>query len=540
MPGRFWKIYLVCVTVVSCLIAVGFATFYNFIASYEDSQPENAVKQYTSSISNADYSNLLRDAVPTNLSPYETKEAVLTAFSDALEAVDGKISARKDFNNYSADAPAYSVYKANTEIAKLRLSSTPSGSFGMNRWYVSSQIPILGEWAPKAKSYKFCVPSGAVLTLNGIEVPNDAVKETTVPYIYKSTYEQNEAVYCDIYEISGLYTVPEVICTLNGEVCALEAHETTYFIRYPQSSTAAYDITVPEGSSVSVNGIQLTENEISATDVLYAYHPLEKNAEALPTAITYTVDGLFNRPNVTVTLDGIEIQCTAEGTAFTAAYPESRLYTCEIRVPAGSEVSVYGQTLDPAQSVRESVFPELLGLVDNIPEYDVYTVSGLYASPAAHVTVISDGTALSQSCSTDEHTEMIHAAYPVVEQDEIASLAYAFTKDYITYTSQGYNNIDANLQRALSYVLYGTNTYQRIASSRIGIWYVTPVTSNEYRNLEVTQIMQYSDNMYRCTVAFDVAQQTYYVHNDYSGSIELVFAKKYGSFRIVDMYLYTD
>ncbi|MBQ8746560.1 MAG: hypothetical protein IJZ08_01660 [Clostridia bacterium] len=540
MPGRFWKIYLICVTAVSVLLAVGFSAFYSFIGSYEQSQPDYAIKQYADSLSNSNFTSVIYSCLPDEISPYETEDTVISAYIDALKALDGAVTVRKDFKKYTSDAPAYIILKAGTQVAEVTMSGANSGSFGMKRWKIASFNPFLENWAPQATTYTFFVPKGASLRLNGVSVTSDCLTGTDAPYRYKSEYEPDASASCDVYEIDGLYTMPTVVCALDGEVCAAEENGTSYFVQYPKSSVKEYTVTVPEGAAVTVNGIALADSTILKTDIPYTYHPLEATAENLPTAVTYSITGLFSQPEIIVTLDGIELPHTLDGTAFEVPYPESSLYTCEIRVPAGAEVSTYGQILDPAVSVREPVFPELVGLIDNIPEYDVYTVSGLYAPLAAHTSVRANGEVLPQSSTVDENAETVHAAYPVVQQDAVADLAHTFTKDYITYTSQGYNNIDANLQRALSHVLYGTDTYTRIANSRIGIWYVTPVTSNEYRSLEVVQIMQYSEDMYRCTVAFDVAQQTYYIHNDYSGTLELVVAKKYGAFRIVDMYLHTE
>ncbi len=535
--SRFWKIYFIAVSVTACLLACGFSVFYRFMASYEESQPQYAVMEYADQISSTHFSSLIREALPKELSPYETEDSVHKTYTDTLDEIEGTISARKNYLSYSSSKPVFYIMKGDTEIAEVTLEKAPNGAFGMDRWHVCDAHVILDDWAPQKTTYSLYVPTDAALVVNGITVPSEHASETALPYGYRSTYEPDAEASWVLYRIEGLYGVPSVVADYNGEACPVQISGKDIFCLYPASCTKTYKVTVPTEASVTANGVLLADDMITQTDIQYPYHSLEKSAEALPTAKTYTLEGLFAPPQIVATLNGFTLECAQTATSYTAVYSSELLYTCNVYVPIGSEVSVYGTVLPAESATKQPAFPALTDFIPNMPEYDVYTLAGFYASPADFVSVKKDGEAIPVSITVDGYTVTARAGYPSVENDELSERAIAFAKDYINYTGQGYNNIDYNLNKVLRYVIYGTETYKRISNSRIGISYVTPVTSNVYNKLETVSIIQYTDDLYECTVEFDVDQATYTAESNYSGSFKLVLTRIYGTFMVTDMYI---
>ena len=59
--SRFWKIYIFSVAAVLLMLIVGLSVFYAFIASYEKSQPEYAVREYTTTLTDDGFADILKE-----------------------------------------------------------------------------------------------------------------------------------------------------------------------------------------------------------------------------------------------------------------------------------------------------------------------------------------------------------------------------------------------------------------------------------------------------------------------------------------------
>jgi len=535
--NRFWKIYLISVLSAVCLVAVGLSVFYAFIDSYEKSQPEYAVQTYANELSEKTLSELVMDALPEELSVYESHKDLNSYYMLALDKLEGQFTVRKDYKNYSSAKPVFNIIKDSVPIVSLTLTLGEDGAFGMKRWKTESVCALLENWTSPAQDYTFYVPVNAALTINNVAVRETDKTDSDIPYAFTSVYEPNSSAKWDVYTVSDLRAVPVAECTFNDAACPVESTGNVFLIKYPESAQTTYTLTVPTGAVVSVNGIALTEKEIVASALPYKYSQIESDLSDLPTAVSYSVSGLFGKPSAKAVLEDTELTFTEEGSVYTASYPTNLQYTCTLQVPAGSTVKIHGVDCSSYKTGQETAYAALSAHVAALPVFDVYTVSGLYASPSEGISVNLDGKELPVIVHTDGYTVTARAGFASVENNDINDRAVAFVKDYITYTGQGYNNLDANLQRVLSYVIPYTEAYSRIANSRIGIYYVTPVTANEYKKLEVSNIVKYNDDMYECTVDFDVMQKTYYVQNDYAGQIQLLFIKKNGVWKVADMQI---
>ncbi len=535
--SRFWKIYLISFISAICVVAIGLGVFYGLIDSYEKSQPEYAAQAYADALTDKMLSRLVMDALPETISIYETREELRAFCMLELDALDGSFTVRKDYKNYSSAKPSFNIIKDSVVVACISLARDEDGSFGMKRWRIEKVSALPENWTSPPMEYMFYVPAGASLTINNVDVSDEDLTDTDIPYTYTSVYEPNSSSRWNIYTARDLHMTPNVSCSWGDDVCPSEIHGNTYLFKYPASAENTYTITVPQEAVVSVNKIPLTEKDITARNIPYEYHKAEAALSTLPTAVTYSVSGLFDVPEMKAVLGETELEFSKEGSVYTAVYPADMLYSCTIRVPAGSTVTLHGTDCSAYLTGQETAFTALSAHITSLPVYDVYTVSGLYTSPAEGITVTLNGEALPFTVQTDGYTVGVRAGFAYVENKEIDDRAIAFVRDYITYTAQGYNNLDANLQRVLAYVLPYTEAYSRIANSRIGIYYVTPVTANEYRKLDVSSIIEYSDDLYGCTVDFDVMQKTYYVQNDYAGQIQLLFVKKNGVWKVADMQI---
>ena len=221
-------------------------------------------------------------------------------------------------------------------------------------------------------------------------------------------------------------------------------------------------------------------------------------------------------------------------------------FSTTIRVPVGSEVFLRGMPCNEYFTEQKPGYETLSAHIKSLPMFDVYTLPALYISPADEITVLLNGESLPvRSETTDIFHIVSTSAFPKAENETVAEQALVFLRDYITYTGEGYKNLDTNLYRVLGHVLPNTEAYSRIANSRIGIYYVTPVNTNDYKRLEVTSTSKYTDDMYGCTVSFEVIQKTYYVQNgenaclenNFVGEMHLLYVNTNGFWKVADMQI---
>ncbi len=543
--SRFWKIYTLSAAAALLVLIVALSVFYAFIASYEKSQPEYAAREYATELTDDGFADILKEINIPPTSKYETDERLEDLLLNAFKALNGDFAVRKNYKKYSSDAPVFSLIKDSVTVADLHLKSAKNGLFGMKRWRIADVQILAGNIIPPAEDYSICVPKDAVLTVNGTVIQRENITEQ-IPYPFKSTYEPDSTASWDVYKVSDLFGKPDIACVLDGAPCAIEQAGNTYHIRYPEDLTTTYTITVPNEAVVTVNGIPLNPDCITTDFIPYEYSVLESSLSGLPYAVTYTVYDLFNEPDITGSIRGTSLNFICESSAYTAAYPESMRFSTMIRVPVGSEVSFRGTPCNEYFAEQRAGYDTLAVHLKSLPMFDIYTLPALYLSPVNEINVTLNDEPLRVRFETSDMFHVVAtSSFPSADNESVAEKALVFLRDYITYTGEGYKNLDTNLYRVLGHVIPNTDAYSRIANSRIGIYYVTPVNTNDYKRLEVTSISKYTDDMYGCTVSFEVIQKTYYVQNgenaclenDFVGEMHLIYIRQNGVWKVADMQI---
>lgn len=539
LKKSFWKLYFSVFAVCIVFTLAGLGLFWSFIDSYEKAQPENFAASYAAALSVEKLSDLLDESLPDVFSPYEDVNGIRSAYLTSLSAINGDFTARKNFLAYTADKPVFYLEKGNTTVAEITLGSHEDGAFGFRRWKVLSSVIRTDGWAPQEKTYTVFSPKGAIITVNGIAVPTEARTETDVDYGFADAYVSPGSVLWDVYTVTGIYGAPDVVCMLNSEWCSALTEGTSILFKYPESMTKTYEITAPAEAQVLVNGKVLDDIYITDTDLPYNYLAAESSLSTLPTAVTYTLDGLFAQPEIQVSLGETQLAIREKDGKYVADYPDSHLYTCTIRAPKGSKVTLHGADCEVYRVGTEPVFPELSDQISHMPIWEIYTVTGLYVSPAEAVSVEREGEFLATIVTTESFDVQCVVKFPEVENSILNERAHDFLMDYIAYTGNGFSNIDANLEKVLAYVIKDSNTYKRIKNSREAIRFVTPVQKTTYNKQEIVSSVKYSEGLWEYAIEFDIDQNTAGYLRKYVGTFSLLFAEINGEWMLADMSIVT-
>jgi len=535
--NRFWKIYFRITGVVVLALVIGLAVFNDFIRAYEIAQPSTAASRYAESITESAILSMLEKTLTDSSSGFNSKEVTGAAYMQALPE-DGYTCTRI-LTMGNTEHPVYGLYCNDVLLAHVTLEQGEKGSYGFRPWDVSA-VEILPDNLPvKKATYSIYAPSGSTVTVNNIELTEEWIHAEDAVYPFASAFEKEGKVFCTQYVIQDLMGEPAVTCIRNGTVCKQEeadSNDAVYFL-YPENATKTYDIVVPDGSSVTVNGVLLEEAYTVETGIPYTYSALEVNRSALPTARKYTVSGLFMKPEISVQYHGITLDVISDETknTFMSPYPQELMYTCAVTVPTGSAVTLYGQDCT-GYKIADTVTPYAL-LFEEIgtpPVLEQYQIDNLFLPPD-DVEVVYGDKVLNIAAEQDGHMWMYNGEYPVVENPDVEILALTFIQAYFHYTSQGYNNTTVNMQNSLQYVAASSDLYKRIQNSEESFSYVTPVTSSVYNVLEVEKIAEIQPGAYVCTIVFDVSQQIRYVSRDFSGEVTLYITNSTNGLRVYGM-----
>lgn len=511
--NNFWKIYGLVVGCVFLAILCGFFVFYSYMGAYEASQPQAAADGYLAGITEDDILAMAETEIGKLSMKYEDPDSYLEIYKNAL--AENKPLCQKLLTESTAEAPVYSVMCGEVEMCRMVLAEDGKGGFGFARWKVESCDFPIGNITDNGMKYELYVPAGASLKINGI-TPGDP-SDDGVPCPAVSELETPEMASCTYYELGVLYREPEIVCTLESGSCPVFERDGMLICALPGSETEEYEITAPGDAAVYVNDVLLSEKYIKESGLPYDYSEFDAS-DSLPAKTVYATGELFAEPSVKVILGETELTAKKSGGSYTAEYPASLMYELTVKAPKGSAVTVNGKDAG-APASTERAFEGLLADTVAVPEYDVYTVSGLFAPAAVAGTL--DGAAIEFTEVTENGKQTFTSDFASAVGDGVTDFAMDFVEAYFHYTSEGYRNTDANLAAALAFVQPNTELYQNIRGSKIGYDFVTPVTSEVYNQLEVTGTYLLNDGTCVVKIAFDVDQTIVYVNRNYAGEIFL-------------------
>ena len=159
------------------------------------------------------------------------------------------------------------------------------------------------------------VPEGAVITVDGVAIPEDRLTERNAQPLSLGPFESDreEAPGLSKYALDDVYGIDNLTVTdRNGNVLELSYSRKNAYYYAPL--TSSYVISAPSVAAVTVNGILLTEeNARVVRRSLEDFEGLEAYVTDVPEYLTYTVEGLVDRPAVAASLaDGTVLTPTRE------------------------------------------------------------------------------------------------------------------------------------------------------------------------------------------------------------------------------------
>lgn len=532
--SNFWLIYgLVCVIIIT-LITVGLFVFYDFIHAYQDYHPDTEEEKYINLLDEDTIASLTKEALTKLDLKYEDPETYtqlfINTFNNALK--EGKVTSRTISENEKFTI--YDVYCDRTKFMTVTLHADSKAKYGYTKWnVVNSEICIDGITA-NGKEYTVFVPYGSSLKVNGF---TPKVSESNSPSPLANSFEENKIGNCDIYRLGTLYSTPEFECDYDGgRYSVLHKDDGIHFFD-ASLAPKSFSVVAPSEADIYINGVLLDKSYVSAENVGF-YAPFEIITDSTPKFCAYSTCELFSSPDITAKLGDIELIGKVSGDngdKCTFEYPPEMTYSLNITVPKGAEVTVGGVKLNDFYVPEEfKAFGELTTVAEESPVMDRYLINSLFSSEF-DVKATLDSKPLNITSELNVNEICYSADQSTTVTPEISEFALDFTKTYFHYTSSGYVNVDANLNAALAYIESGSEFYKKVKDSKIGYEFVTPVSSEVYKVLEVSQVYKLADGTFVVRIDFDVEQTIVYVKRNYSGKLLLHITD--GDMKVRDMVI---
>lgn len=434
--SRFGLAFGIFTAVLAVLLIAACVVLWFYLDAYEATRPEQVMENFAQLADEAYWSDAIDGAFTVTESPFETRDELMEELCLSVLR-DNDLVWRED-DGYSADNMVYMVSAGGKDVCRVTIGEVAeNGNAGFGFTYLEvTRVELLASFtAPEAHTITVTAPAGAVVSVNGVElteeyITQDALSETvTLPELEESLADRLYTV----YTVSGLYAPVEVAAVdSEGNAIAADGEVTDEAVTFALGEgTLDYRILVPEGSTVTVNGVELDGSYNTGDTVVPAFLEGFDDYGTLPEFELWLVSGLHLAPEVEVTTgDGDMLdEPVADGTELTFFGTGDQTLSDAHSEEATSFINAYVDYLTGEASAEED-YAALQDLVLNDSSLDTalnelnenYEANGLTAGrvrlrSGSFVSIGSTCfvcTADVQYTSAEDGGESVNTAYTVV------------------------------------------------------------------------------------------------------------------------------
>ncbi len=527
-PSVFWRSYIILCGVLLIFVVAFVAFFYDFIKAFEVGRPEYAVREYVENITSDDVIAELTEFLDGKLSGYEAENAISTEVTSAMQKYE--LSYVRAFSDNTDDIPKYDVY-CGEKILSLTLSVTDGGKYGFDNYLVTG-VSIAEDWVTaRLNTVSVIIPSAAKLTLNGKNVPADAV---SFEFADESVSEfEADSFKLSMYEIADVFGDITASAVLDGENLPLDNPSTGVYSSVYDSFDSVYTVIAPQNAVVTLNGITLSDAYVTGIAIPTDAHLFESETDVL--CSVYCINGLHFVPTVTAELAGEMLEADETNLLYDSAflYPDSYKKSYTAVVPSGATLYcngvLVGEEYLDAGSTLYSV-PEAAKKYAAATEYGVsYTVTGLYGEP--EFTAYNGD----EACvgGEDDGVKLFYPDASASVKKELEENATLFTQLYVKYTYEGTKHTEKNYNAVVEHIKEGSAAYKTLESSYKAMIYNSNFKVDKLE-IKLYDTVKYSSSCYGIKVDFDSHGKYYKYEKVAVGTYTMIWIVKNGTWELVD------
>ncbi len=462
--------------------------------------------------------------VAEQLTVFEKESDVRDALAKSLHP--DRLTLIRD-EDYTQDAPVFAVCADGREVLTLTLAKVEKGESAYPSYSVTSLV--ISDEIDLGQKLVLEAPKGAIVTVNGISAEDFSTGQ--IPYRELSPFETAYAdeYACERYETGRLFLSPDVSAVLDTVRLRASTVESS-LIRYdyPLSRMSSVSLTVPKGSTVTVNGIPLSGQYQTENRVRYPFLTrFEESLPDLPTSVVYQITGLFRTPDITVEWNGVPL---ADGGNGRYRLPADLTQSITVCAPEYAVVKLNGVSLGLSEEIGVRfdlpILESVSGYVEeNRPRMIRYTATGLLATPTVTVTDergrelplcpyhTSDGELYYGIAETD-------AAFP----DKEMLTSSTFAKNYIKYVYSGNSKLSTRYNNCVDMTPAKTLAYQKIKDLYKKVYYYPKHKNITFGTVEELRYYDYGDQTYSVVLRIPFTTKLDGVSMTHEVEMEILYA----------------
>ena len=304
--GRFGLALGIYAAVLILLLAAGCTLLWFYLDAYEVTRPEDAMESFAGLADEKYWSDALEGAFTVGETPFEDRGELMNELClDLLR--ENPLEYRED-EGWSESNMVYIVSAGGEDVCRVTLGEVAeNGDAGFGFTYLAvTRVELLASFtAPAAHEITVTVPADASLYVNGVAVTEEYIDSALTPESGESVGEL-EAGRVDelfrVYRIGGLYAPAELYAAdAEGKPLELNGEVTDEAAAYALGEGALdYRLLVPEGSTISVNGVELDESYNTGDTLTPAFLEGFGDYGTLPELELWLVEGLHLEPEIEV------------------------------------------------------------------------------------------------------------------------------------------------------------------------------------------------------------------------------------------------
>ncbi len=307
--SRFGLAFGIYTAVLFLILAAGCVLLWFYLDAYESTRPEKTMDEFTELADEAYWSDAVKGAFTVSETPFENRDELMEEL--CMSVIRSYPLVYREDGSWTEDNMSYMVSAGGKNICRVTIDEVAeNGNAGFGFTYLEvTRVELLASFtAPMSHDVTITAPADAAVTVNGIELTEEYVnaEDASLPASVTDGLGELETEIAGqlytVYTISGLYAPVEVCCTdAEGNVLApADEPEDDSAVFALGEGTLDYRILVPEGSSISVNGVELDESYNTGDTVVPAFLQGFDDYGTLPELELWLVEGLHAEPEISV------------------------------------------------------------------------------------------------------------------------------------------------------------------------------------------------------------------------------------------------
>ena len=191
------------------LVCFGLSKFWDYIAAYEASRPQNTIDAYMEQLDIRHMQDASAELIASIDHNIQSEETCRQKIADALS---GGVTYARKLSECTDTQLVYMLMSGGKTVGKVTMTAAEADAFGFTPWTVASESFdfsfLMGE------GIRITAPYDYPVYVNGTALSSEYITQTDIPYtLIGEFYENHELPYMVTYEVDAIMGELEVTIT---------------------------------------------------------------------------------------------------------------------------------------------------------------------------------------------------------------------------------------------------------------------------------------------------------------------------------------